>query len=805
MRASLRSLAAQPGFTVVAILTIALGIAANTAIFSVVNGVLLRPLPYPDAERIVQVWTTDADGPRGSHGPPDFLEFQRRTQTLESLAGYREDALTIAPDGVDPVRVSGALVTVDYFDVFGSVAALGRAFSRAADANRNEPLAVISHETWRDTLSSDPGVVGRLLRINGVPHTVLGVMPNGFDYPLGARTWILSTQPVPPPPLDIEGDLLAVRGVHYFLAVGRVRDGATVQQAQAELDAVAFDLQRRYPSSNAGRGVRIEPLHDRIVGDVRQALLMLLGAVAVVLLIACANVASLLLARASGRQRELAIRTALGASRARLIRQLLVESLVLGVVGGLFGLLLGVWAIDLLVAIIPEGVPRIQEIGLDVRVAAAALLVSLVSAMLFGLVPSLQASKGDSSAVLRDGGDRGATAGRRRARTRAALVVVEVALTLVLLVSAGLLANSFLRLQRVDPGFAAERVTLVQMPLPQGKYTDGKAQAAFYQTLLEGLKGRGEIEMAAVAFPNPLQGASASGSFDIEGRPSATRAERRRANLAAISPDYLRTMGIALISGRHFTEQDRDPAPTPIIVNAVFARRNWPGEDPLGKRVRFDETKDEWLTVVGVAADSRNKGLATEPEPLMYLPYHAFTLPFMSVVARSAGGAAAVASAVRAEVRRLDPELPIDSVRPLEQIVDESVAEPRFRTMLLGVFALTALVLAAIGVYGLISYSVAQRTREIGIRVALGARPAQVMGPIVREGLVLALLGVSLGLAGALAATKVLAAFLFGVDATDPLTFAAVAALLLIVALLASYIPSRRALKIDPLTALRAE
>jgi putative ABC transport system permease protein len=836
MRNLLRSLLANPGFTVVALLTIALGIAANTAIFSVVNGVLLRPLPYPDADRIVQVWTSDADGPRGAHAAPDFIALQRRATTLERLAGYREDPLTIAPAGGEPVRVTGALVTVDYFEVLGREATLGRAFTRAVDDGRQDPVAVLSYPAWRDTLASDPAIVGRLVRINGVPHTVLGVMPEGFDYPLGARAWVLSPLPVPPPPVDVSGDLLEERQIQYFQAVGRIvstpnsqlptpnsqtptpnsqtptpnaqtptltpNSRVTIEGVRAELAAIAADAATQYPQTNANRGVFVEPLRETIVGDVRSALLVLLAAVAVVLLIACANVASLLLARASGRQRELAIRAALGASRWRIVRQLLGESLVLGLVGGWLGLLFGIWAVDLLVAVMPDGVPRTEEIGLDLRVAGAALLVSLASALIFGLVPSLQASRGDTSVALRDGGDRASTAGRGRARTRAALVVIEVALTLVLLVSAGLLANSFLRLQRVDPGFDTDRVSLVAMPLPQGKYADNRAQAAFYQSLLDGLQTRGEIDLAAIAFPNPLQGSNASGAFDIEGRSTAP-AERLRANIASVSPDYLRAMGIPLITGRHFTDRDRDPAPTPIIVNATLARRYWPGEDPIGKRVRFDESADTWLTVVGIAADSRNRGLAEEPEPLMYIPFHSFTLPFMSLIVRSDGGTAAVASAVRAEVHRIDPELPVDRVQPLSTILSESVAEPRFRTLLLGVFALTALALAAIGVYGLISYSVANRTREIGIRVALGAQSSQVIGPIVREGLTLAAIGIVLGLVGAYAATKAISTFLFGVEATDPLTFAGVALLLLLVAFLASYIPSRRALRVDALSALR--
>jgi putative ABC transport system permease protein len=805
MRQSLRSLTKTPGFTIVALITLALGIGANTAIFSVVNGVLLRPLPYPNADRIVQVWSTSAAEPKGAQDPPGFLELQAGNRTLERLAGYREDALNISATGTEPVRETGALVTIDYFDVFGTAAAMGRTFSRAADSQSNEPLAVISSHTWQKSMASDPAAIGRRLRINGIAHTVIGIMPASFDYPEGARAWLLSPKPVPVPPLDVTGDLLTQRSVRYFNAVGRLKPGVTVEQAQQDLALIADDAAKKYPKENAGVGVLVQSLHERIVGDVQQALLILFGAVGVVLLIACANVASLLLARASGRQRELAIRAALGASRGRLVRQLAGESLLLALGGGSLGLLTAGWAVALLVAIIPEGVPRVGEIGIDGRVAAASIAISLISALLFGLVPSLQASRADASAVLRESGDRASTSGRKRARTRAMLVIIEIALTLVLLVSAGLLANSFLRLQNVNPGFAADRITLVQFPLPQGRYPDGKQQAAFYQQLLDRLATRGEIQMAALTFPSPLQGQNASGSFDIEGRPTGNRNDRPRAALGTISPDYFKTMGIPLLAGRDFTTRDREPAPAPIIINAAMARKYWPGENALGKRIRFDDTKDEWMTVVGVAGDSRNVGLDSEPTPLMYIPYPYFTLPFMSLVARSPGGPGAVASAVRAEVHALDPELPIDTAQPMQEIVSNSVAEPRFRTMLLGGFALTALVLAAVGVYGLISFSVAQRTREIGIRVALGARPAQVTRPIVREGLTLALIGIALGLAGAAFATRLLSALLFGVEATDPLTFAGVAVLLLAVALLASYLPSRRALRVDPLTALRTD
>jgi predicted permease len=805
MRQSLRSLVKNPGFTAIAVLTLAIGIGATTAIFSVVNGVLLRPLPYPNTDRIVQVWTRTPNEPKSSHAAADFLDLQRSTRTLDLLAGYREDAVTISAGAVDPVRVSGTLVTSDYFDVFGTPPAMGRTFNRTADVSTNEPLAVLSASAWQQSMGSDPGAVGRRLRINGIPHTVVGIMPQSFDYPEGTDVWLLSPRPVPPAPIDIPGDPLESREVVYFLAVGRLAPGATIGQAQQELGTIAEELGRRFPQSNAGRGVTLEPLHERIVGDVRGALLLLFAAVAVVLLIACANVASLLLARASGRQRELAIRTALGASRSRIVRQLVGESLLLAIAGGLAGLLAAGWAVALLVAIVPDEVPRVGEIGIDARVAAASFVISLVSALLFGIIPSLQASRPDASAVLRESGDRASTAGRQRARTRALLVVGEVALTLVLLVSAALLANSLLRLQNIDPGFAANQVTFAEFPLPLGRYPDGTRQAAFYQQLLDRLARRGDIEMAAIAFPSPLEGQNAQGSFAIEGRPQQNRAERPRAAIGSVSPLYFRTMGIPLLSGRQFTDRDRPPAPAAITINAVMARRYWPGEDPIGKRIRFDESKDEWLTIVGIVGNSRHMGLDAEPGPLLYLPFHYFPIQFMALVARSPGGTPAVATALRAEVKALDPELPVDRVQPLSEVVHASVAEPRFRTMLLGAFAVTALLLAAIGVYGLISYSVAQRTREIGIRVALGARPRQVVHPIVREGMTLAIIGVGVGLAGSAIATRMIASFLFGVERTDPLTFSAVAALLLLVALLASYIPSRRALRVDPLTALRAE
>ena len=806
IRYAFRNLQKSPGFAAVAIVTLALGIGATTAIFSVVHGVLLRPLPYADPDRVVQVWTTTKDAPRESHAPADFLDLKRATRTLSVLAGFREDAITIASADRDPIRVAGSLVTADFFDVFGMPPLVGRTFSVAVDGERGEPLVVISEGMWTTEFGRDPSIVGRRVRVNTAPHTIAGVMPFAFKYPAGARVWVLVPKAVPPPPLDVKEDLLTSRELHFFEAVGRVKSDVSVAQAQADLATIADGLARRFPETNGGRTVTIAPLREGLVSDVRKGLFILFGAVGVVLLIACANIASLLLARASGRQREMAVRAALGAGRSRLMRQLITESLLLATIGGAAGLLAGTWAIAWLTSVIPEGIPRADEVGLDGRVALVSVLITYLSAILFGLVPSLQASRTDAVASLRASGDRASTAGRSRARTRAALVVGEVALTLVLMVAAGLLANSFLRLQRVDPGFRTDDVTIAMIPLPQARYVDGARQADAYERILEGVQQRGGVRSAALAFPSPLQGGNAGGRFAIEGQPeTGSRGDRPFAALTSVSGDYFTTMGIPLIGGRTFARDDKPPATTVVIVNTLLVRKYFGGENPVGKRIRFGPPGQPWITVVGVVGDTRNLGVESDPSPVIYIPFRHFMLPFMSVVMRGDGGAAAAGTAVREAMKGVDAELAVDEVLPMRTVLRESIATARFGTLLVGAFALSAVLLAAIGLYGLISYSVAQRTREIGIRVALGARPAQVMTPVIREGMTLASIGVALGLACALAATKLISSYLFGVGPTDPLTFTAVATTLLIVAFLASYIPSRRALRVDPLTALRAD
>jgi putative ABC transport system permease protein len=805
LRYAVRTLLRAPAFAAIAILTLALGIGANTAIFSVVNGVLIRPLPYPDSDSIVRLLSGSAPDPNGSFSPPDYLELDRGNQSFSTVAGYRRDAATIAVPGGEPRRVASAIVTVDYFDVFAMPARLGRTFTAASDRGTAEPLVVLSETTWKRELAGDPAAAGRRIKINGTPHTILGVMPGAFDYPDDTGIWVLSPLVVPTSPLNLPGDLLTMRDVHYFEVVARLKPGVSLGTAHAELGALADRQARDFPDSNKDRLLGVRPLSDVIVGGVRPALLMLLGAVGLVLLIACANVASLLLVRASERQRELAVRTALGASRGHLVRQLLAESLLLGAMGGVVGLVAGAWAVAGLVGLLPEGMPRTAAIRLDLRVCALAVFVAFACALVFGLVPALQGSRTDPSTVLHETGDRGSTSGRRRARTRAVFVIAEIALTLVLLVSAGLLVNSFVRLQRVDPGFRVDELTLVTLPLPQSKYTDGPRQAAFYKRVLDGVRVRPGISGAALVFPPPFQGTNASGSFKIEGRTKATGEEEVTAALSSISPGYFQAMGIAIVKGRDITDQDRDPAPAVAMVNQALARRYFHGADPLGKRFRFGDNDEEWMTIVGLVADSRSRGLDEEPAPTLYIPYPYFTVPFMSIVSRSGAGPGAVATAVREEVQALDPDMPLDSVKPMEDVLAARVAGPRFRTLLVAAFALMALLLATVGVYGLVSYSVAQRTREMGIRIALGATARQVVVPILREGFVLALAGIALGTVVALFATRLLADFLFVVGASDPLTFGSVEALLLGVAMLASYLPSRRALRIDPIEALKAE
>ncbi len=801
LRYALRTLAASPGFAFVAILTLALGIGANTAIFSVVNGVLLRPLPFGEPDRIVRVYAAGRDDDRGGHSAGDFRDLLHANQSLAALAGYRGMLVSVAARPGEPVQLGGAFVTVGFFDVLGVAAAHGRTFSAAVDRLPADRLVVLSHDAAATLYGSAAAAVGQRPRVDGEAHTVAGVMPPRVAWPEGARIWVLSPKEVPPSPLDVGADENA-RDVRYFEAFARLRPGVGGEQAREDLRRVGALIQKAHGESAERLSFDLVPLREEIVGDVRRGLLVMQAAVALVLLIACANVSSLLIARATGRQRELSIRAAIGAGRGRLIRQLLVESLVLGLTGGLAGLLLGSWLTALLIRVLPEAIPRTNDLSVDSVVAAVTLAVGVATAVVFGIMPALHASRTDAATVLKRAGERGST----RARARAVLVVTEIALTLILLAGAGLLLNSFVRLLRTDSGMRAENVTLIGLMIPQSRYPNGVAQSELYRRVLEGLTTRPEIQAAAVGFPRPLRGMRAAGTFFIEGRPSAAEADRASANIGSVSGGYFEAMGVPLVAGRTFTESDGVKAPEVAIVNGALARKYWPGENAVGKRIRFDNSPDRpWRTIVGVVGDVRQLGLDQQAPPILYIPYAQFPLPFTDIIVRSTAPRSTIAALVRARLREVDPDLPPGEMTTLDAVLGMAVAQPRFRAVLISAFAVVALVLAAVGVFGLISYSVTQRMREIGIRIALGAQPRQVLAALFREGIVLATIGTAIGLAGALAAGRLLSAFLFGVRASDPLTLAAVVVLLLAVAALATYVPARRALRVDPIAALRTE
>jgi putative ABC transport system permease protein len=801
VRHCFRLFAKSPGFTFVAFFTLALGIGVNSAMFSAVYGVLLRPLPYHDPGRLVVVWSTSPSEPRSSFSAGDFLDYQRDNQVLDGLTGYRGAAYALTEGGTQPVWLGGLEVTGNFFDVMGVPAERGRAFSARTDHPQGEHLAVLSHASWQRVFGSDPSAVNRRVRLNGEPYTIVGVMPPDFAWPGPPEIWVMSPKPVPSSPLAIEGDLLTSRDVRYFQATARLKAGVSIAQAEASLRVIAARLEREHPRENASRSVRLVRLHDQVVGDVRSMLWLLLATVSFVLLIACANVANLLLARATGRQREIAVRAALGASRGRLVRQLLTESLVLGSLGGGGGLLAGAWTVDLLSRLIPSSVPRVDEIRLDAPVVLWTLGISIVTSLLFGAAPAFVASRADLAGELKAGTVAG---GPRRARLRAVFVVAEIALTFVLLAGAGLLVNSFLRLQRVHLGFRTDKVTVVELPIPQERYPTTAQQSQLYGRLVNELAARPGVEAAAVGFPTPLQASNASGDFDVEGGPSRDDASRPRTTVSLVSPDFFHVLGIPLLRGRPFTERDTEQAPRVAILNETLARRYWPGRDPIGTRLRFGPG-EPWLTVVGIVGTTRGQGLAEPPPNILYVPYGQLSLPFLTLYVRSAANHTAVLTMLRAAAANVDPSLPLGDARSMDEVISRSVAEPRFRTLLILAFAGVALVLAAVGVYGLISFAVTQRLREIGIRVALGANRRQVLGPLVSHGLSLASIGLALGLAGAIATTRALSTFLFGVSATDPLTYGAVAATLLAITLLATYVPARRALKVDPVTVLRAE
>jgi predicted permease len=810
MRYGARMLMKRPGFTVVAVLALTLGIGACTAIFSVVNAVLLRPLPFNEPERLVMVW---GSAPQLGFDilPPtagESLDWRDQTKVFDHVAAFKSWAWTLTGSN-GPEQIWGARVNWSLFPALGVKPLLGRTFLPEEDKAGSQRVVIIGQGLWQRSFGSDPSIIGRNISLSGQTYTVVGVMPQGFRFP-GGENMMAGLQFSPKTemwePLALTDKEISQRGTHNLAVIARLKPGATFPQAQVEMGNIARHLEEQYPRTSKGIGVKLVPLHEQVVGSVRPALLILLGTVGFVLLIACANVANLLLARAASRTREIAIRTALGASRLRVLRQLLTESVLLGLCGGFCGLLLALWGIDALSAFIPENIPRAGEIGVDARMLAFTLLISLVTGVIFGLAPALQASRSDVNESLKEGA-RGASAGLGRNRFRSLLVVAEVALALMLLIGAGLLIRSFMRVQQVNPGFDARDVVTMGIVLPfvaPSNYDKPEQQAAFFHRLLERTTTLPGVQAAAVVSGLPLSGADESSDFSIEGRSVPSGGQNPQANYTMVSSDYFRAMSIPLMRGRAFTERETKESPGVAIISEEMAKRYWPGEDPIGKRLTlsFEETPRE---IVGIVGDVRQTSLNVETTPGVYLPYQQFPYPGMTMVIRTQTDMSGITSAVRREIGAIDGNVPISEIRSMEQVISTSVSQRRFSMMLLGLFALVALLLSMVGIYGVMAYSVSERSHEIGIRIALGARSRDILKMVLGQGMILTLIGIGVGLIGALALTRLMSSLIYGVSATDPLTFAGVALALGSVALAACYIPARRATRVDPMEALRDE
>ncbi len=796
LRYGVRTLFKNPGFSAVGVLALTLGIGANTAIFTVVNAVLLRPMPYEDSGRLVFISERSPQLEGMSISYPNFLDWREQNGCFENLGVYRRDSFTLAlRDG--PEQIVGAMVSADLFSALRVNPVLGQLFSSDDDKPGGEAVVVLSYGLWQRGFGGDPDIVGRKLTMSGKPYTVTGVMGVDYAFPSRADLWV----PVGP---QYSNPGWRNRGNHPGLfGIARLKAGATLQQARAEMNTIAERLEQQYPQTNAGCRLTINPMLDTFVRDIKPALFWLFGAVGFVLLIACANVANLLLGRAAVRQKEIAVRGALGASRVRLVRQLLTESVLLALAGGALGLLFAAFGVKALIAINPDAIPRSREISLDLRVLGFTLAAAVLTGVVFGLAPALQASKPGLSDALKEGG-RGST-GVVSQGLRRVLVVFEVAISLILLIGAGLMIRSFYRLYQVDPGFNVNNLLSVRITLPRAKYPEPPQRLAFFRELIQRAASLPGVEAAGGATGLPLGNNGNQTSFWIVGQPEPAPGQSPLAEVVYVSNDYFRTMNIPLVQGRTFTDQDTKDAPAVMIIDALFAKRHWPGQDAVGKQVKFGGDGPP-ATVVGVVGRVRMEGLEDDSGRVQaYFPYLVTNWDTMSIVARTAGNPVSVANAVREEVLAIDQDQPIYNVKTVEQLRDEAVAPRRLNMLLFGVFAGVALLLAAVGVYGVMAYSVAQRTHEIGIRIALGASGGDVLKLVMRQGIVLALIGVSIGLLGAFVLTRWMRSLLFGVSAADPMTFVSLSLTLVSVAMIACFVPARRALKVDPVVALRCE
>ena len=797
LRYGLRMLVNKPAFTLIAVFTLALGIGANTAIFSVVNSALLRPLPYPNAERLMTIWEDHRarNGPVHEWtSPPGFEDWRDQAKSFDHVVAFQGWQPTLTGQG-EPEQLVGALVSHDTFAMLGVAPALGRAFRPEEDQRGVESVVIISHRLWQRRFGADPSLAGKRISLNGESRMVIGVMPAGFKFPIitDADIW-RPIQPVLSPGCQ--------RGCITIRVMARLKPEATEAQARAELKSIAARIEQQFPDTNTKVGATLVPLREFLVGPVKTQMLALLVAVGFVLLIACANVANLLLARSATREKEVAIRASLGARRRRIARQLLSESLLLAVIGGAVGLLLSYWLVALLVSFSPQGTPRLDEIGMDRRALGYTMAITVLTGLLFGAAPVWQLFKADLNQSLRDGGKglHGARSGRRALN---ALVVAETALALTLLVGAGLLIRSFIRLQRVDPGFNPRNVLTAVVTLPLAVYNDTQVRT-FYSQLLERARTLPGAQSAAAVSSLPFAGNDTDAGFLIEGRPAPQPDQRPVAWISSVSPDYFRTMGMRLIAGREFTEGDNENSPKVVIISEATARRHFPNEDPIGKRIG-NGRPDGWREIVGVTADVKHFGLNQDARVSMFFPHLQRPSRRMFIVARTAADPMSLTSALKGAVAAMDKNLAVSNISAMEEITAQSIGQERFTLLLLGVFSALALLLAVAGIYGVMSYAVAQRTHEIGVRVALGAQTSDVLRMVVAQGMALVLTGVGIGLGSALALTRFIRGLLFGVSATDPMTFAGVAALLALVALAACYVPARRASKVDPMVALRCE
>jgi len=798
LRFALRMLLSRPGFTVLAVVCLALGIGASAAIFSVVNGVLLKPLPFPDSERLIAYGSSRGKASMGALSGPDFVDL-RAGVTSADLAAYDETSFSLR-SGDAAVQLYGARASSNLFRVLGVTPLLGRGISPEDELPQRDREVVISYGAWQRLFNGDRKVVGKPVRLDATDYSVIGVMPKGFSFPIRSVEvdgWL---------PLTLAGDssFAEQRGMHYLQAVGKLRQGATIAQAQSEIQMITNKLAELYPATNHDRLALVKGLQETLVTSARTSLFVLAGAVCCLLLIACANVANLMLARATLRSKEVAVRTALGASRSVILRQVLTESVLLAAVGGVFGLLLAVWGTDLLLAIAPRALPRVHDIGLDWRVLLFTALVTVGTGILFGLMPAIQLSSDDLNGTLKEGG-RSVTGPGSSNRTRSALVIAEVALSLILLAGAGLLSATLLRLQKVDAGFDPANVLTAATSLPQSKYMTDAQQLAFYDLLLDKVRAIPGVISAAGVSILPLSGNNMMIGFSLEGEPRGDGiAPSHGEMLDVVTPDFFTTMRIPLKAGRVFTASE-DSAPLVVIVNEAFARKYWPGQNPIGKRASIGYNSDSLRTVVGVVGNVRRTALDEEPAPAMYLPLRQAAYNELTLVVRTRDNATNVPAALTHDLAALDPDQTLGTVRPMRTVIATSLARQRFSASLLGIFAMIALALSAVGIFGVMTAMVTQRTRELAVRLALGAHPRRVLHLVLSHGATLAGIGIAIGLFGAFALSRVVAGMLYNVAPTDPFTLFSVSLLLAAVALLACYIPARRATRLDPIITLREE